>query len=160
MTTQVLLRFDMLFQLHKETERATNTSEQFVPSASICSQWERSHDCDRVHGLFQNKQILMKNNFGENISLSKIPMCCCQDTLHPKVVLLKVTFSLRHPTFTFFWCADHGVSCWLPSCRWLYLDNSVFFRALIFLLSALLIQITRQSFIATESLRELYEQMR
>lgn len=151
MTTYALLRFYMLFQLHKETDWITNTSEQLVPSANICSQWERYHDCDRVHGHFHNKQILIKSNFGENISLSETPMCCCQDILYPKVVQLKVTLSLRGPTFTFFWCAHHDVSCWLPSCRWLYLDNCVFFRALIFLLLALLIQITEQSFISIES---------
>lgn len=75
---------------------------------------------------------------------------------HPKVVLLKVTFSFRDPTITLFWCAHHGVSCWLPSCTWLYLDNCVFFRALFFLLSALLIQIREQSFIATESHQGTY----
>lgn len=147
----------MLFQLHKETDWITNTSEQVVPSANICSQWERYHNCDRVHGHFQNKQILIKNNFGENISLSKTPMWCCQDTLHHKVVLLKVTFSLWDPTFSFFWCAHRGVSCWLPSCRWLYLDNCVFFRALIFLLSALLMQITGQFVLSTETHKGNYK---
>lgn len=66
----------------------------------------------RVHGHFQKKQLFIKKQLWKKpVSLSKTPMCCCQDTLLPKVVLLKVTFSLTDLTFTFFWCAHHGVSC-------------------------------------------------